>query len=260
VADVSRHTEDQLSCEMASSPFSGRLQYRRYCGRLRESRLHRDKYLDRTGDLPIAAFDFASQTAASLVFVGVSRSDSQIGKRRKRGIMSKSINVNPGHYKVAGRGRQGENVVHEIEKREEQRLRGEERELPGPQRSKKAPTEGARNSVAASQRSEPMGISNRLSARAEAREFETHPPVDTSSPAPEDAAGRVGERPLEDRRHRHTSHKTGSRSIAQKEAAARYPDRSMPASRKVPGAFGREPQGRSTRSPMTRSFARRRKS
>jgi hypothetical protein len=38
-----------------------------------------------------------------------------------------------------------------------------------------------------------------------------------------------------------TSHKAGSRSIAQKEAGARYPDRSMQASRKVDGAFGKEP-------------------
>jgi hypothetical protein len=66
--------------------------------------------------------------------------------------------------------------------------------------------------------------------------------VDLGSPPPEDAAGRVGEQPLEDMRDRHTSHKAGSRSIAQKEAGSRYPDRSMPASRKVEGAFGREPK------------------
>ena len=88
---------------------------------------------------------------------------------------------------------------------------------------------------------ENTGISNREPADAEAQERQEHPPVDTSSPAPEDAAGRVGEQPLEDLRDRHTSHKAGSRSIAQKESESRYPDRSMPASRKVPGAFGREP-------------------
>ena len=74
------------------------------------------------------------------------------------------------------------------------------------------------------------GISNR-----------EHPPVDTSSPPPEDAAGRVGEEPLDDL-NRQTSHKAGSRSIAQKEAETRYPDRSMPPSRKVAGAFGKEPR------------------
>ena len=85
------------------------------------------------------------------------------------------------------------------------------------------------------------GISNRQSADAEERDRAQHPPVDTSSPPPEDAAGRIGEQPLEDRRDRHTSHKAGSRSIAQKVDEARYPDRSMPPSRKVAGAFGREP-------------------
>lgn len=89
---------------------------------------------------------------------------------------------------------------------------------------------------------DPVGVSNRLSAEAEARERQAHPPVDTNSPPPEDAAGRVGEQPLEDQPGRQTSHKAGSRSIAQKEAAVRYPDRSMPASRKVDGAFGREPK------------------
>jgi hypothetical protein len=86
------------------------------------------------------------------------------------------------------------------------------------------------------------GISNRESAAYEAEERRAHPPSATDSPAPEDAAGRVGEQPLTDTRDRHTSHKAGSRSIAQKQAESRYPDRSMPASRKVAGAFGREPK------------------
>jgi hypothetical protein len=87
------------------------------------------------------------------------------------------------------------------------------------------------------------GISNRESAEKEARERRQHPPQDTGSPPPEDAAGRKGEQPLTDLRNRQTAHKAGSRSIAQKEAGSRYPDRSMPASRKVPGAFGKEPTG-----------------
>lgn len=86
------------------------------------------------------------------------------------------------------------------------------------------------------------GISNRESDVEEAREREAHPPIDTNSPPPEDAAGRVGEEPLEDLSDRHTSHKAGSRSIAQKEAESKYADRSMPAARKVGGAFGKEPQ------------------
>jgi hypothetical protein len=100
---------------------------------------------------------------------------------------------------------------------------------------------------------EGTGISNRESAGDEARERHDHPPLDTSSPSPEDAAGRVGEQPLDDTRDRHTSHKAGSRSIAQKESESRYADRSMPASRKVAGAFGREPKGISERYTSARS-------
>ncbi len=86
------------------------------------------------------------------------------------------------------------------------------------------------------------GISNRETPDEEARERAEHPPVDTNSPEPQDAAGRVGEDPLTDHNDRHTSHKAGSRSIAQKEAGARYPDRSMPPTHKVGGAFGKEPK------------------
>ena len=85
------------------------------------------------------------------------------------------------------------------------------------------------------------GISNRESDADEARERAAFPPADTNSPPPEDAAGRVGEDPLQDMSDRHTSHKAGSRSIAQKEAGSKYPDRSTPSSRKVTGAFGEEP-------------------
>jgi hypothetical protein len=84
------------------------------------------------------------------------------------------------------------------------------------------------------------GISNRETPDTEARERQEHPPIDAGSPPPQDAAGDVGERPLEEVPNRQTSHKAGSRSIAQKEDGVRYPDRSMPPTRKVSGAFGRE--------------------
>jgi hypothetical protein len=71
---------------------------------------------------------------------------------------------------------------------------------------------------------------------------QTEPVGDASSPPPEDAAGRVGEEPLEDMRDRQTSHKAGSRSVAQKEAGSRYSERPSPSSQKVEGAFGREPK------------------
>jgi hypothetical protein len=133
--------------------------------------------------------------------------------------MSKHSNVNPDHYKTAGRERQGEDVVHEIERREAKRLRQ------GEGRTRKEPA---------------AGISNRMSPAEESRDAAEHPPVDASSPPPEDAAGRVGEQPLDEVREQQTSHKGGARSMAQKEASTRYPDRSAPSSRKVSGAFGRE--------------------
>ncbi|MGH9173001.1 MAG: hypothetical protein ACRD1H_01520 [Vicinamibacterales bacterium] len=86
------------------------------------------------------------------------------------------------------------------------------------------------------------GISNRETPNQEERGRAEHPPHDAGSPPPQDAAGRVGEEPLEQVPNRQTSHKAGSRSIAQKEDRVRYPDRSMPPSRKVSGAFGREPK------------------
>ena len=102
------------------------------------------------------------------------------------------------------------------------------------------------------------GISNRETPEEEARERREHPPLDPSSPQPEDAAGRVGEDPLDDRRDRHTSHKAGSRSIAQKVTESRHPDHSMPAARKVAGAFGKEPGGPSRRDQDGSANSRRR--
>jgi hypothetical protein len=84
------------------------------------------------------------------------------------------------------------------------------------------------------------GISNRQTPEQEARNREEHPPIDTGSPPPTDAGGDQGEAPLESVPDRQTSHKAGSRSIAQKTDAVKYPDRSMPATRKVAGAFGKE--------------------
>jgi len=84
------------------------------------------------------------------------------------------------------------------------------------------------------------GISNRESAEHEAEERNTHKPLNPESPPPEDAAGRTGEEPLSDMRDRHTSHKAGSRSIAQKTAESRAADHAAASTRKVAGAFGRE--------------------
>jgi hypothetical protein len=91
--------------------------------------------------------------------------------------------------------------------------------------------------------SDKQGISNRETAAEEHQEREELPQVTPDSP-PEvrDAAGRRGEQPLDDLSDRHTSHKAGSRSIAQKEAESKYADRGHPASHKVAGAYGEEPE------------------
>jgi hypothetical protein len=85
------------------------------------------------------------------------------------------------------------------------------------------------------------GISNRQPPEVEERDRHEHPPATGESPPPRDAAGRIGEEPTPEVPDRHTSHKAGSRSIAQKEDGTKYPDRSMPQTRKVSGAFGKEP-------------------
>ncbi|MGE3276638.1 MAG: type 1 glutamine amidotransferase domain-containing protein [Vicinamibacterales bacterium] len=89
--------------------------------------------------------------------------------------------------------------------------------------------------------SEEQGISNRETASEEARERREHPRPPAGSPPAEDAAGRTGDATLDDVGAYQTSHKAGSRSVAQKEDGSRYPDRSMPASRKAAGATGAEP-------------------
>ena len=86
------------------------------------------------------------------------------------------------------------------------------------------------------------GISNRETPPDEEKDRQEHPPEATGSPEAQDAAGRVGETPMDEVPNRQTSHKAGSRSIAQKEARTRYPDRGMPATHKKPGAFGQEPR------------------
>ncbi len=62
--------------------------------------------------------------------------------------MSRRINVNPDHYKVAGRERQGENVVHEVERREAERLRRNDRSgHGGPKAPRKSPRSGQREAA-----------------------------------------------------------------------------------------------------------------
>lgn len=91
--------------------------------------------------------------------------------------------------------------------------------------------------------SDKQGISNRESAAEERKERREFPSVTPDSPPEvQDAAGRTGEPQITDYSDSHTSHKAGSRSVAQKESESKYADRSHPASRKVAGAYGEEPE------------------
>jgi hypothetical protein len=84
------------------------------------------------------------------------------------------------------------------------------------------------------------GISNRETPSEEQHEREKFKPVKEGAPAAESVSGDQTE-PSRDLHADQTSHKAGSRSVAQKEARSRYPDRSAPNSHKVAGAFGKEP-------------------
>jgi hypothetical protein len=131
--------------------------------------------------------------------------------------MSSKNNVNPAHYKVAGRLRQGEDILHEQNKREfsQARISKEEKGRewrPGNKRSdeSKVPAPLAKSS-----------------GRAKSRQ--TRP----SPAAAEDRARRS------DRESEQLSGKKGSRSSARKQAASRHGTRPMPATSPVAGAFGR---------------------
>lgn len=93
----------------------------------------------------------------------------------------------------------------------------------------------------------PTGISNRESAAEESAERTAHPPIETNPPSPGDAASRTDEQSTGVVRDLQMSAKAGNRSMAQKEAGSRYPDTEMPASKKVPGAFGKERQPEESR-------------
>lgn len=135
--------------------------------------------------------------------------------------MSKYINVNPDHYKLAGRERQGENVIHDVEKQEAARLRREE---------------------ARARRRRAAGISNRMSPEDEARNQAEHPPREPEAPPPPDASDAAGEELPAEIPGLQTSSKVGVKSMAQKVADTRHVDEPAPHAQKVAGAFGLEGQ------------------
>jgi hypothetical protein len=90
---------------------------------------------------------------------------------------------------------------------------------------------------------ETTGISNRQSAVAEEVERQRFAPLEnepTESQQSEGLADIERISPVTDGQQ--MSNKMGSRSRAQKKTESRYPERSMPAAKKVGGAFGKEPR------------------
>jgi hypothetical protein len=84
------------------------------------------------------------------------------------------------------------------------------------------------------------GISNRESASEEAKERLEHPPLNGDRQLFQDAESGDGELPLNDQAGEQSSRKSGVHSSAQKEEGSRDPERPVPPSRPVAGAFGKE--------------------
>lgn len=136
--------------------------------------------------------------------------------------MSKS-NVNPNHYKVAGRGRQGEDIeqVRHKQKYAERVVpgrstRGARRErpalIPGPPPRGAAPLRPAKKA-----------------ARTGVRKKNSATRASSATKASTNAQA---------------SDKRGKRSTAQKRASSRYDFGPIPATSPVAGAFGKEPSPR----------------
>jgi hypothetical protein len=87
------------------------------------------------------------------------------------------------------------------------------------------------------------GISNRESAVAENQERQRLAPPESETSESEEAGELAATAETASAgREQQGSNKAGSRSRAQKQTGARYPERSAPASKKVGGAFGKEPR------------------
>jgi hypothetical protein len=131
--------------------------------------------------------------------------------------MSRKNNVNPDHYKVAGRLRQGENILHNQNKSEFSQAR-----ISWERKARAWRTDGMRSN-----------------------EPETPAPVAKSSGRTRSRQTRPSRAEAEDRARRsdpdseQLSGKRGSRSTSQKRAASRHDTKPMPATTPVAGAFGR---------------------
>lgn len=183
--------------------------------------------------------------------------------------MTKS-NVNPNHYKVAGRDRQGEGILQERHKQKHAqslaRKRFEQTTLshvtPGPAGAlAPGPPPGPSRESAASEASstrasqapptkdkarKPASTARRPAAAAVTKKVPrtragTGATTGAKRSAKKRAAPRAARKPSSGAQ---ASDKRGKRSTAQKRASSRNDFDSMPATRPVAGAFGKEPSAR----------------
>jgi hypothetical protein len=119
--------------------------------------------------------------------------------------MSRKSNSNPDHYKTAGRGRQGQDVIHEVER---QKLKEKK----------------ARSSRAAS-RPAPLAGRKKPPQKSRTAEPSAEPPT---TPTDKDFAENL-----------QSSGKRGKTSMAQKRSASRYGLDPIPAARAVGGAYAK---------------------
>ncbi len=140
--------------------------------------------------------------------------------------MSKN-NVNPDHYKVAGRARQGEDIAQTRNRQKYAEAMVRERT------EKRARARKAVTKTGAALK----GVAPARAAKTTARKSRAK----SSKPAPQLNARQASKRASVNLQG---ADKRGKRSTAQKRASARHEFEPMPATKAVAGAFGKEPSPR----------------
>jgi hypothetical protein len=179
--------------------------------------------------------------------------------------MTKS-NVNPNHYKVAGRDRQGEGILQERHKQKHAQSLARERfeqttvsraaegpagalvpaPSPGPSRpsaqAEEPPTRANQTTPTKQKARKPSSTARKRTTAAVTKKA---PAARASTRAKTSAKKRAAPRAAPGATSgAQASDKRGKRSTAQKRASSRNDFDSMPATRPVAGAFGKEPSAR----------------
>ena len=164
--------------------------------------------------------------------------------------MSKN-NVNPNHYKVAGRDRQGEDILQERHKQKHARSLARERFEPrgitpspaGPRRGALVPgppPPGPSAKSTAKQAPAANPLARKKAATSSARAATAEKKTAKAGAKRRTAASSAQRGPA----NVQASDKRGKRSTAQKRGASRNDFESMPATRPVAGAHGKTPSAK----------------